>query len=177
MSRGWKKRENEEQDRIHSVIQGGMARAISSNTVGCPSSGERGLWVGYRARQCTRSWEEKEGSKYTSEENDLCELNLLVLVGRVTFLLALVDLLVSAQVGNHGEVSPATVHVTCEGCLYVSTGFLDSRGIANSRFSPVWLYICVCREEGRVKRLSHTLHLCFFCVLEGIFELNWLIID
>lgn len=40
MSWGWKKRENEEQDRIHSVIQGGMARAMSSNTVGCPSSGD-----------------------------------------------------------------------------------------------------------------------------------------
>lgn len=32
----------------------------------------------------------------------------------------------------------------------------------NLRFSPVWLYMCVCKEEGRVKRLSQTLHLCFF---------------
>ena len=32
-------------------------------------------------------------------------------------------------------------------------------------------------EDGRVKRLSHTLHLCFFWVLEGILELNWLIMD
>lgn len=46
-----------------------------------------------------------------------------------------------------------------------------------SRFSPVWLYICVCRELGRVKRLSQTLHLCFFCVLLDTLELNWLIID
>jgi hypothetical protein len=28
-----------------------------------------------------------------------------------------------------------------------------------------------------VNRLSQTLHLCFFWVLEGIFELNWLIMD
>lgn len=28
-----------------------------------------------------------------------------------------------------------------------------------------------------MKRLSQTLHLCFFCVLEGIFELNWPIMD
>lgn len=28
-----------------------------------------------------------------------------------------------------------------------------------------------------MKRLSHTLHLCFFCVLEDTFELNCPIID
>lgn len=48
---------------------------------------------------------------------------------------------------------------------------------ANSRFSPVWLYICVCSELGLVKRLSQILHLCFFCELEDILELNELIID
>lgn len=37
--------------------------------------------------------------------------------------------------------------------------------------------MCVCRDDGRVKRLSHTLHLCFFCVLLGTLELNWVIID
>lgn len=61
---------------------------------------------------------------------------------------------------------------------FVST--VDARkGLVNRnlRFSPVWLYIWVCKDEGRVKRLSHTLHLCFFWVLDGIFELNWLIID
>lgn len=45
------------------------------------------------------------------------------------------------------------------------------------RFSPVWLYICVCNELGRVNRLSQTLHLCFFWVLEDTLELNWPIID
>lgn len=44
--------------------------------------------------------------------------------------------------------------------------------VTDLRFSPVWLYIWVCRELGRVKRLSHTLHLCFFCVLDDILELN-----
>ena len=43
----------------------------------------------------------------------------------------------------------------------------------HSRFSPVWLYMCVWSELGRVKRLSHTLHLCFFCVLLADLELNW----
>ena len=37
--------------------------------------------------------------------------------------------------------------------------------------------MCVCKELGLVKRLSQTLHLCFFCVLEDSFELNWPIID
>lgn len=40
------------------------------------------------------------------------------------------------------------------------------------RFSPVWLYMCVCNELGRVKRLSQILHLCFFWVLAEILELN-----
>jgi hypothetical protein len=62
--------------------------------------------------------------------------------------------------------------------LYVSIQYwkCENQG-KHSRFSPVWLYICVCNEDGRVKRLSHTLHLCFFWVLEGILELNWLIMD
>jgi hypothetical protein len=47
----------------------------------------------------------------------------------------------------------------------------------DSRFSPVWLYMCVCSELGRVNRLSHTLHLCFFCVLLATLELNDPIID
>ena len=47
----------------------------------------------------------------------------------------------------------------------------------HSRFSPVWLYMCVCSELGRVKRLSQTLHLCFFWALEEILELNWPIMD
>lgn len=37
--------------------------------------------------------------------------------------------------------------------------------------------MCVCKELGRVKRLSHTLHLCFFCVLHDNLELNWPIMD
>jgi hypothetical protein len=45
------------------------------------------------------------------------------------------------------------------------------------RFSPVWLYMCVCSELGRVNRLSQILHLCFFCELDDTFELNWPIID
>jgi len=44
-------------------------------------------------------------------------------------------------------------------------------------FSPVWLYMCVCKELGLVNRLSQTLHLCFFCVLADILEENWPIID
>ena len=47
----------------------------------------------------------------------------------------------------------------------------------NIRFSPVWLYMCVCSELGRVNRLSQILHLCFFCEEEETFELNWPIID
>lgn len=47
----------------------------------------------------------------------------------------------------------------------------------NLRFSPVWLYMCVCKELGRVKRLSQILHLCFFCELDETLELNWFIID
>ena len=49
--------------------------------------------------------------------------------------------------------------------------------MVNLRFSPVWLYICVWRELGRVKRLLQTLHLCFFCVLDETLELNWPIMD
>lgn len=45
------------------------------------------------------------------------------------------------------------------------------------RFSPVWLYMCVWSELGRVKRLSQILHLCFFCELDETLELNWPIID
>jgi len=45
------------------------------------------------------------------------------------------------------------------------------------RFSPVWLYMCVCSELGRVNRLSQILHLCFFWELDETLELNWLIID
>jgi hypothetical protein len=46
-----------------------------------------------------------------------------------------------------------------------------------SRFSPVWLYRCICKALGLTKRLSHTRHLCVFCVPDDFFELNWLIID
>jgi hypothetical protein len=35
----------------------------------------------------------------------------------------------------------------------------------------------VCSELGLVNRLSQTLHLCFFCVLDDTLELNWLIND
>ncbi len=45
------------------------------------------------------------------------------------------------------------------------------------RFSPVWLYIWVWSELGRVKRLSQTLHLCFFCVLDDTLELKEPIMD
>ena len=51
------------------------------------------------------------------------------------------------------------------------------RMVVNIRFSPVWLYMCVWSELGRVKRLSQTLHLCFFCVLDDTLELNWPIMD
>lgn len=45
------------------------------------------------------------------------------------------------------------------------------------RFSPVWLYMWVWSELGRVKRLSQTLHLCFFEVLVETLELKEPIID
>ena len=41
----------------------------------------------------------------------------------------------------------------------------------------MWLYMCVCRELGLVKRLSQTLHLCFFCVFADSLDENWPIID
>jgi hypothetical protein len=37
--------------------------------------------------------------------------------------------------------------------------------------------MCVCSDEGRVNRLSHTLHRCFFCGLADTLELNEPIID
>jgi hypothetical protein len=37
--------------------------------------------------------------------------------------------------------------------------------------------MCVCKELGLVKRLSQTLHLCFFCALDDTLELNDPIID
>lgn len=53
-----------------------------------------------------------------------------------------------------------------------SAGYQERDHRADLRFSPVWLYMCVCNELGRVKRLSQILHLCFFCVLDEILELN-----
>ncbi len=47
----------------------------------------------------------------------------------------------------------------------------------DSRFSPVWLYMWVCSELGRVNLLSQTLHLCFFCVFDDTLELKEPIID
>ena len=47
----------------------------------------------------------------------------------------------------------------------------------NLRFSPVWLYMCVCSELGRVNLLSQTLHLCFFCVFDETLELKEPIMD
>ena len=37
--------------------------------------------------------------------------------------------------------------------------------------------MCVCRELGLVNRLSQTLHLCFFCVLDDTLELKEPIMD
>jgi len=50
-------------------------------------------------------------------------------------------------------------------------------GSCDLRFSPVWLYMWVWSELGRVNRLSQILHLCFFCELDETLELNWDIID
>jgi len=44
-------------------------------------------------------------------------------------------------------------------------------------FSPVWLYMWVCSELGRVNRLSQTLHLCFFWVFDETLELKEPIMD
>lgn len=63
----------------------------------------RGARVSMSSRRETRSYGDKL-------------LNLLIIVGRATFLLALVHLLVSAQVGNHGEVSSTALNITRESC-------------------------------------------------------------
>lgn len=70
---------------------------------------------------------------------------------------------------------PSTSHLNAEFARFQSVLLFGHWFRRNLRFSPVWLYMCVCREEGRVNRLSQILHLCFFCVLEGILELNWVI--
>ena len=90
--------------------------------------------------------------------------------------LSLVHLSVSPQVGYDREVATATVNFTRKGCRCVS-GCLSCGIYIDVRFSPVWLYMCVCRELGRVKRLSQILHLCFFCELDETFELNCPIMD
>jgi hypothetical protein len=83
---------------------------------------------------------------------------------------------VSPQVGDDGEMATAAVDFAGECYRTVSAVVIEDRAV-NLRFSPVWLYMCVCNELGRVKRLSQILHLCFFCELDETFELNWLIID
>ena len=70
--------------------------------------------------------------------------------------------------------SDGRIHRRCRHTLYQRSvkfhgGLLESNHL---RFSPVCEYMCVCSELGRVKRLSQTLHLCFFCVLDDTLELN-----
>lgn len=91
-----------------------------------------------------------------------------------------VHLSVAAQIGNDAEMAAASFYFAGESWILLDCfffgGIVEVKG-KDLRFSPVWLYICVCSELGRVKRLSHTLHLCFFCVLDETLELNWPIID
>lgn len=47
----------------------------------------------------------------------------------------------------------------------------------NQRFSPVWLYICICKALGLINRLSQTRHLCFFGFPANFLALNCPIID
>ena len=74
----------------------------------------------------------------------------------------------SRQLRNAGH--SLRLHMHMLNTLVSSLQQKDHR--ADLRFSPVWLYMCVCNELGRVKRLSQILHLCFFCVLDEILELN-----
>ena len=87
--------------------------------------------------------------------------------------LVLVNFAMSSEVGYHRKVTAATINATgvrwIEGQSNFHGGLL---GCDDLRFSPVCEYMCVCSELGRVKRLSQTLHLCFFCVLDDTFELN-----
>ena len=74
--------------------------------------------------------------------------------------------------------SPQLRMHTLKSCIRaIPTSFGPKKKKPDSRFSPVWLYIWVWRELGRVNRLSQTLHLCFFCVLGAALELNCPIMD
>ena len=84
---------------------------------------------------------------------------------------------VTAEVGDDREVAATAVDFTCKCYISVRIRLDSSVGSLNLRFSPVWLYMCVCNELGLVNLFSQTLHLCFFCVLDDTLELNEPIID
>jgi len=56
--------------------------------------------------------------------------------------LALVHLTVTAQVGDNGEVTPASIDITGE-CWRMLELNNDRNRQINLRFSPVWLYMWV----------------------------------
>lgn len=81
----------------------------------------------------------------------------------------LVDLAMPTQIRHNREVSATAWYFTRECCFNKNCQYTmnirewnNKMNVSNSRFSPVWLYMCVCNELGRVNRLSHTLHRCFF---------------
>jgi len=77
-------------------------------------------------------------------------LNLLVVVRGVAFLLALVHLLVPTQVGNDGEVSSAPFHITCKCYEHVSTGslwFCGSGGLRLTLLASVAIHVCLQRRR------------------------------
>ena len=107
------------------------------------------------------------------------------LVGGADVSIASVHLSMAPQVRDDGEMATATVEIAAERCVkrspvspYPEHNVCSARRLeSHSRFSPVWLYVCVRNELGRVKRFSQILHRCFFCALVDTFELNCPIID
>jgi hypothetical protein len=152
---------------------------MSSNAVGWLSSAGRRVcgWDIGRAEHAEPELEIGEGSKGRAEKKYFVRLRLRVRVyssssGESPSFSPLCTFLCRRKFETTEKCrpQPSTSHANAiRRSVLISR---DSQETCNLRFSPVWLYMCVCREEGRVNRLSHTLHLCFFCVFEGIFELN-----
>lgn len=63
----------------------------------------------------------------------------------------------------HGP--PKIPPILCDASSLCRTAGRDNMPWSYLRFSPVWLHMCVCKEDGRVKRLPHFPHLGFLCEL------------
>lgn len=88
--------------------------------------------------------------------------------------MVIVNLCMSSQVAYNRKVAAATFNRALEGFLQLSLGdciHFVNFGV-NFITSPVWLYMCVVSELGRVNFLKHTLHLYRFGVVEETFVLN-----